>query len=170
MTEIDAAWLAGFLDGEGSFMVTRYLSKGCIAPTYDAVISAGNTDVRLVEKCRDLAGGKIAATTAKNPMHRNAYVWQLKGPHVAEVATAVLPFLVSKRAQALVVLELRSITRLGSPKGRNSTRKTPEEVAARATLYERCKALNTRGSANPEYAQLARDRISGDSPLFAEVA
>ncbi len=61
MNEIEAAWLAGFLDGEGSFMITRGWHNGCAAPTYDAAVAATNTDRSLIDRCKQLAGGKIVA-------------------------------------------------------------------------------------------------------------
>lgn len=169
MKNTDAAWLAGFLDGEGSFMVTREIRAALAYPCYDAVICATNTNRRLVEKCAEIACcGKIVTTIPKNSRHRDAHIWTVKGPRVAPLATALLPWLVSKSEQARLLIELRAIIKLGSPKGRFGTRKTPEEAARRAALYDRCQALNRRG--NPEYAAMARKRIIGDATLFAEVA
>ena len=164
MTPTDAAWLAGFLDGEGSFMVAKSWHLGCSAPTYAAVVGASNTDKSLLLKCQSIAGGKIVTTAAKSARWKDAHHWQIKGRSVEPLVRSVLPYLVGKRRQAELLLKLRALTHLGSKPGCFSTRKTPAEVAERADIHALVKALNARGgpSINPEYAAMAERRINGD--------
>lgn len=157
MRDIDAAWLAGFLDGEGTFMVTRTTRATLNYPFFDAAIAASNTDERLVRRCADLCGGKVIKSEPKNKRHKTAYIWTLRGVRVGPVAKTVLPYLVGRVEQAKIVIELRAMTKRGSPKGRFGTQKTPEENAAREALYERCCMLNRRG--NPDYVAIARKRL-----------
>ena len=162
MTPTEAAWLAGFLDGEGSFMVTRSFRKTCAAPTYIAVVAAANTDIRLVERCKTLAGGCIVGIKSKSDRWKDAYHWTLKGVGVGPVLVEIIPYLVSKKRQAELLLHLRSLTRIGSPPGRNSTRKTLEEVDQRTSVYIAVRDLNKRGPRNPTYAAMSERRINGD--------
>lgn len=146
MTPTDAAWPAGFLDGEGSFMVTRRLKAWAERIHFDATVAATNTDRRLVDRCAAIAGaGKVATTIPQNPRHRTAHIWTVRGLAVAPLVEAVLPYLVSKREQAQLLLDLRAMTKVGSPKGQFGTRQTPEVYAARMALYERAQLLNRRG-------------------------
>lgn len=158
MRDIDAAWLAGFLDGEGSFMITRQRrGESCY---YSAAISASNTDRRLVDRCRALAGGLIVRSPMKNTRWKTAYIWSVKGRLVRPLIGAVLPFLVSKRKQAENLLALRDITRNGSKSGHfGMPVKTAEEVAQRHALYSQVQELNRRGPV-----------IHDDAPLFSEAA
>lgn len=146
MKDIDAAWLAGFLDGDGSFMITRTIYKRLDTPVYQGVISAASTDIRLVNRIMSLVGGKYSATKPKSDKWKVAYVWSLYGPAVDKVVEQVMPYLVSKREAATLVWKIREITTRGSQPGVFGRRRSEEDTAARRALYLKCKAVNQRGS------------------------
>ena len=55
MTEIEIAWLAGLLEGEGSFGLTGYAAKKSkVFPT----ISLAMTDLDIIERAGALIGGQ----------------------------------------------------------------------------------------------------------------
>lgn len=77
LTQRDLGWIAGFLEGEGSFVLRhnrhRYRSSGSV------VVSAGQIQRQPLHRLVALLGGKIyvRAARARNP--HIIYHWQLHG-------------------------------------------------------------------------------------------
>lgn len=101
------AWLAGILDGEGSFMLTRHRRKDR-DPGYTPRISIANTEPLIIEECKDILtglgirfcyyeqdkrviGGRQRITLLLHVTNRIG---------VIKLLNAVLPFIVGKRKQA----------------------------------------------------------------------
>lgn len=70
-TENEAAWLAGLLEGEGSF-ITLQLPDGRERP----IISLQMTDQDVVERAAQIVGiGKVRSASPKNPKHQDTWQW-----------------------------------------------------------------------------------------------
>lgn len=149
MIDTEAAWLAGFIDGEGSIMVICSRRKGpkCPHPFYDGVVAACNTDKRLISRCIEIAGGFSVTLkkNAENPKWKNAYHWRVKGSNVVTVLNRIMPFLVSKRRQAELVLRLKATMKVGSKPGRYGSTLTDCERKEKEAIWMEVKALNHRG-------------------------
>lgn len=162
MTQTEAAWLAGFLDGEGSFMILRSRRSGF--DSWEAAVAASSTTDALLVRCRELAGGKITRGIEPGGLARRAGIWTLKGKAVGPTVEAVLPFLVSKREQAAIVLALRLETKAGASPGKPCAT-DPEKNARRDRMRLAVQALNHRGTAPVPAERLAalkwwRDRLA----------
>jgi hypothetical protein len=143
MSVSDAAWLAGFLDGEGSFQITLASRR----VNFDAAVSAANTHRDALERCRELAGGSICALGRSKSAWRQYYKWEIRGKSVTSTLHAILPYLVIKREQAEILMVLRLSSEAGARLGKSIL---PEhEVRWRETLKLAINALNTRGTAAP---------------------
>jgi hypothetical protein len=96
--EIDAAWAAGFLDGEGSFQLKS--RRGGL--DYSPYINAAQIDLRPLEKLADLLGGKIyERPTPKKENHSRCWQWDLFGvQNIIRVVPIIRPYLVLKGEQA----------------------------------------------------------------------
>ena len=145
MRDIDASWLACFVDGEGSLMLVRDVRpRNQGGYHYSPVISASNTCLDLVEHCVELAGGYLVRVS-RLPPKKTAYYWRLKGRAVARTLEAIYPYLIAKRQQADILLAVRRDMVNGCRPGRRSTRLTMKELHFRQTAYWIMKALNARG-------------------------
>jgi len=93
MTEAQVAWLAGILEGEGSFLVRRNGS---------GVIQVAMTDRDIIDRLVEVTGaGRIHSRTPAKPHHRPAWVWHVRRhTHVVHIVTAVLPWLGERRTIA----------------------------------------------------------------------
>jgi hypothetical protein len=93
MPSAEAAWLAGFFDGEGS--VTVYLAgRNRAYPTY--IISIPNTHKGSLDRCVEITGvGKVVSKNMKNkPDHyKQQWQWQVQSQrNIASVCLQMLPY------------------------------------------------------------------------------
>jgi hypothetical protein len=129
LEETRLAWLAGFIDGEGSFSITktrRTTNKGF---RYDPIFTMGNTDLPLLYHAsttmRDLGMDFHIAERQPEGNRRFRYaiqVWSKQSLHT--LITATLPYLVGKKARAELM-------------GRYLTRLLAKEITAYDGLDER---------------------------------
>lgn len=91
MTEPEAAWTAGIVEGEGSF---TFKSRPRLA--------VAMTDHDIIERLRSVTGvGLIYDTTPAEAHHKMARLWTVqRSRHVKGVITAIYPWLGERRRQA----------------------------------------------------------------------
>jgi hypothetical protein len=136
--------LAAYVEGEGClFIKARHRVRPARGPRYhQPTMEVNNTALELVEKCREIAGGSIYGPTPGGGRCKPSYRWRLVGIRLPIVLNAILPHLVIKREQALILLEL---CRLIRPHG--SRRSVPaSEREWREQMGLAIHALNHRGS------------------------
>lgn len=87
----EVAWLAGILEGEGSF-----ISKG------QARIQVSMTDQDIITRLAELTGvGRVYAVRRQKPHHKDAWLWTVNRPvHVEYIIRRVLPWLGQRRTIA----------------------------------------------------------------------
>ena len=105
---IDLAYLAGFLDGEGSISINRSRNKGAhIAGSYVAHFNVGGTDEQTIRWIAETFNGEFKSFPNKHlfsnykDSHKCRWTY-VTGP---PVLMAVMPFLKTKRLQALYYVE-----------------------------------------------------------------
>ncbi len=96
----EAAWLAGFIDGEGTICMTSHGTRKGKAP----FVGAYNTDMALVQKCLIISGTGRIFTRENNsksllkpykvkPIHK----WHATYRQALKVVQAIYPYLVSEK-------------------------------------------------------------------------
>lgn len=97
-SDLDLAYVAGFVDGDGCVTISRTSSGGryYYAPR---LIIAG-TDRLVLDLASSWWGGNVWTHTPKNPRHRLQYGWAADGRRGYVAITALEPFLRMKRPQA----------------------------------------------------------------------
>lgn len=153
--DVDAAWLGGFLDGEGCFQIVKHERRPG-ALSYQPSIMAANADLGLLERCRDLGEGTVCRVRPASSAWKATYRWNVRGVMAGRVAKAVLPYLHGKHEQALILLELRESIEEPASRGINyrTQRVSADATAWRETLKLAINALNRRGSTAPPTEQL----------------
>src|SRR3990172_2079342 len=143
-------YLAGFIDGEGSLMITRSKDARSGRPHYRARISLSNTDKAVLEKIRRSYTGILANQPARNPRWKDVYQLVWSGGMVWRLLSSVARHLRVKREQAAVLMAFvrhQKSTRQGR-QGRNGRFFGPlseRVIAHRNGLCNRIRALNARG-------------------------
>lgn len=138
LSDTQWAYLAGIMDGEGSFSIVC----GGRRPNKDhkngylnrqLIISLGNTNLKLIDWLVETVGGdKYLGYRSKTDKHKMGYLWRLHGKErQKEFIDGVKPYLLLKKEQAEVALEMIS-----------TEGKQPE---VRAALQVRMRALNRKG-------------------------
>ena len=134
-TELDLAYLAGIIDGEG----TIGIYKGAEPFNYHLALIITNTYAPMLDWVRARTGGSLTRHTPETARHKQGWqvvVWQARA---ADVIRLCQPYLIVKAQQA--DLALRFMSDYVSFRGRNSP-VTEEQVAKRRWYYEQSLAIN----------------------------
>lgn len=105
MNEIDAAWLAGILEGEGCFDVWKATDH---AKKY-ARIRIEMTDEDVIQRVKAIVGGGggVRRVEPRKSTHQVTFQYQVvKQPEVAAVLDAIHPWMSTRRAARIVELRL----------------------------------------------------------------
>lgn len=142
MKNILYAYMAGFVDADGSISITT-VSK---AKVYVTKITVTNCDERVMWLFRDEFGGKVRCREWKNKNWRPGYEWTLTSVKAQTVIKLILPYLRIKRKQAFLVLRLGKL----KAKYNGAVRRWDRKLSGRcdrvySKLKDKCKALNKRG-------------------------
>lgn len=88
MNNEETIWLAGLLEGEGSFLFRKGGSPK---------ISCAMTDLDIIEYIQNLVGGKVYAVSRQKEHHKDAWVWILHGKDAIDLMKILLPYMFSRR-------------------------------------------------------------------------
>lgn len=103
LTQQQLAYIAGFLEGDGSFQIMRYVSKKD-GHVYEYRISGYNTKEEVIKWFVDNVGGyysKIKSSTRQRP----PFHWNIKNQEAIKLAEAIYPYLVAKKEEVGIWLE-----------------------------------------------------------------
>lgn len=128
------AYAAGLIDG-GGFLRLRALKHGGVS----TCVCVGNTDYAMVHWLQENFGGSLVKRTS--PSIKSAkpwYVWNLPTSEMEDFLQNTLPYLITKKERALLVLEARKHIRPRHKRG-------PESTKILIGLVEKMKQLNKMG-------------------------
>lgn len=95
LSPVDAAYLAGFIDGEGSIML--YMRRDVVAIR----LTASNTVKAILDWIATTTGiGRVQHMRAESPVHAASYAWQANGDGAVSVLRQIRPYMRVKVAQA----------------------------------------------------------------------
>ena len=102
------AWLAGFIDGEGSIGIHTTKCGGAGGKTTPRLV-VSNTCISVIELIYKMTGvGFIQYIdhSVKNPAYSKAAVWSVQRAfELKDIMTKILPYLLVKTDQAIMMLE-----------------------------------------------------------------
>jgi hypothetical protein len=144
----EAAWAAGFIDGEGSISILKH--KGRLSRHYIIELQASNTNAGALYRLAALFGGNVTPPTSDMRGNRKPlYHWLIASEKAASCIEALLPYLCVKCNQAQLALQLQHI--IEATKTYHSISQQPlgqDELNAREFLYQKVRVLNERGRPN----------------------
>jgi len=139
--DIDLAWLAGIIDGEGCFSIYSVTRKDAKTPSPSANLTITNSNCLLLNHCKELLDKlniKYLYNDPKNGHQQGRRVMRIRVKNYSSLQrliTLLLPFLVGKTEQAIVMLEFVS---LAGQRGKLS-------LHDRIELMNKIKKLNRHG-------------------------
>lgn len=133
LSEVDRAYLAGFVDGEGCLAINKRKHKNKFGEWigYSCFIDLTNVNLEVMEFIRNKLN--ISSRIYENPMKGNrklAYKLRLNKREVSKLLPLIQKYLIVKRAQAFVLLEFC---------------KHSKDAEKRDKLWEQMRVLNHRG-------------------------
>jgi len=122
-SKTDWAYVAGIVDGEGSFCISRSTIKSKAGNpyfAYDCKVSIANTSEVLIKWLKEKFGGRANVSNGSGiskqarawgqTFAKPCWRWTMEGyKNQTKFVLAILPYLVIKREQALVALEYTRI-------------------------------------------------------------
>jgi len=133
LSDIEAAYAAGIVDGEGSIQFTRNRKSRWPSPT----VSVASTDRELLEWLRSRIGGAIIQKRTYKPQHSSSFDWKLTDRRALQFLEFVRPFLVIRRKIDRCDLLLAEYMACTPRNGRYSS----EMAARKRELIERFASL-----------------------------
>jgi hypothetical protein len=132
---VDLAYAAGFIDGEGSFIIARRRIKGR-KDIHLPMIDVTQNDSTVLYWLRDLFGSGYVYKTAKTKSH----MFRIGNRAAIDTARLLLPYLKIKQEQAKILIAFKdeAVWRRGGNKS-----VPPDEHQRREKLTERMVKLNS---------------------------
>jgi LAGLIDADG endonuclease len=104
MTDCELAWVAGFLEGEGTFGCNARTSKENPGLPFPRVqMTADSTDEDVIRHLHQLADGRVAGPY--NTGHKPVWRWRLsRKAEIKVLCTALLPLMGRRRARQVTLI------------------------------------------------------------------
>ena len=137
---IDNAWAAGFIDGEGCIRIAKNVSHGRVNPIYHVEMAISQNRLDALKHCQKVIGvqSSICKFPDRKSFRRPVFLLTYLCANARDALALLLPYLVRKQAEARLALEFA--LRLQLRRGGN-TPHSAEEIAIREEYYRRMKAL-----------------------------
>lgn len=149
--KITPEYLAGFMDGEGSIMITRSSRRNSRGLSYRARIDITNTDRCVLEEIRDQYGGFISRQTWQNEAWNTGYHLIWTEGVIDRSLLRLRPRLRLKRRQADLVLRFLDHVRdsVRTREGRLFAPYPKSVWEFREAIFQTMKVLNMKGPETP---------------------
>lgn len=134
MEEVEKAYLAGIVDGEGTVTLTKHHKNETPTPR----LSVANTNLQLLNWIKARVGGVIVSKRKYKSHHANSYVWYVCQDRAINLLNEIKKFLMIKRKHAdLITDEYKKVTH-------RAGRYTPEMLSRKYQLVAKIRELNQR--------------------------
>lgn len=105
MTKEQIIYLAGIIDGEGTFYIGKHNKhkKG-----FNCRLYVVNTDQRLINWLHKNFGGLIySRSSSKNPHWKTKFEWIVNTSQILPICESIFPYLICKKEQAEIMMKFR---------------------------------------------------------------
>lgn len=131
------AYLAGFIDGEGCIRIGKGHTHKSGKRIFYLSLSVHQVDRRPLDILYGRYGGSLRMNTAHKP--NNLWAWTVSGTTAARAIEEMLPYLITKKEQAILGLEFQARK---SKRGRGAGfQTTVEELEFQETMFEQMRQL-----------------------------
>lgn len=147
-SETTAAYMAGIIDGEGALTSGSYTTGINGTPQYTTYLIISSTDECLIDWLVNTFGSKKNTYTRKQtPANslKKVYKWQCTGDLLMHICEITLPYVVIKRRQIEIVMEMINTSKLRFYKvGQRGPAVHPEVTELRVKLCKELRSLHAR--------------------------
>ncbi len=110
-TQIELAYFAGIIDGEGCMYIGNFdCNKKTGIPYFQTHIQVCNTDKNLIDWIQNTFGGKVSIKSRERTdrPRKLAYLWNSSGERVTHLCEVLLPYLIVKKKECEIMLKMRA--------------------------------------------------------------
>lgn len=134
MEEVEKAYLAGIVDGEGTATLMKHHPNETPTPQ----VAVYNTSLKLLNWIKSIYGGIICSRKKHAIHHKNAYVWDVRQDRAIRFLNEIKKYLIIKKPQAeLITSSYKSVTH-------RAGKYTPEMLKRKNELVAKIRRLNQR--------------------------
>lgn len=169
--EIKLAYIAGVLDGDGSFSLIKNPSSGHISPLYYPMIQLANAHKPLVDMFKDEFGGfrseRLSYFGKDKSVRRPSHQWKMeKSTSCLPFLEEIIPYLVVKKERATYLRDYI----LDNPFKRGGGRLDDNILRNRESAYIKMKSLNEYADIHGNILSKNKRIDSSDEQFWAYVA
>jgi hypothetical protein len=132
------AWTAGLIDGEGCIVIAKANRKLLKNPHYKMHVQVAMCHKLTINHLHEMFGGSITARKAKGN-NRASWTWTIYNQQAFKLLKMLLPYLVTKKAEANVAIEFQQHVVETPCCGCNGL--SAETLKIREAMYQECKRL-----------------------------
>ena len=122
LTPVDASYIAGLIDGEGTITLTRKLRGG----NRQLIVSVSSTEINLLQHIKEVTGvGRITGKRTYQPHHTPSFTYAVGNRQALIILQQITPYLRSYKAER-AALVLKHYLRLTPRNGRYSLQQKVE--------------------------------------------
>lgn len=147
LSDVECAYAAGLIDGEGCIRIIhrgRMGGKVYRVGQYTLYVEVTNTDRGMIEWLREMFGGYVNYLPESPEENRKArWHWRIASNNALACLDAIYPFVRTKRKQVILGRRFQRHTQ------RTGRKQNPRITALHEKFYARFRELNRRGLAKP---------------------
>jgi len=134
LEEVEKAYLAGIVDGEGTVTLTRHRKKETPGPR----VAVANNNLKLLEWIKSRVGGVIVSKKKRKPHYSDSYAWYAQQDRAIRFLDEIKQYLIIKKPHAdLILQKYKSVTH-------RAGKYTPEMLRKKMRLVAQIRKLNQR--------------------------
>jgi len=108
ITELERAYLAGFIDGEGCISIIEQRRTNSPMPSLHVVVAVSSCEKTILDYWAEKTGlGSVNLSTKARGNSRNGYLWQVSARKAMGLLVMVYPYLILKKPQADVAFDFQ---------------------------------------------------------------
>ncbi|MCX5702536.1 MAG: hypothetical protein NTW64_06165 [Candidatus Omnitrophica bacterium] len=101
LDEVEKAYLAGIIDGEGTVTLMKHHKNETPTP----YVSVANNNLGLLQWIKNRIGGTICSKKKRLPHHNDSYAWSVRQDRAIRLLNEIKSYLIIKRPQADLITE-----------------------------------------------------------------
>lgn len=146
-TETELAWLAGFIDGEGSIVLSSHKPnprKRQVSQLWVMRLTVTNSYQESIMLIQSWFGGSVEKRKRAKPHHKQTWKWECSGKRARFVLEKIKPYLIVKKSQCELALKYAETLWI-SGRGHGRNKLSERVLKIRGELVSKVRALNKRG-------------------------
>jgi hypothetical protein len=145
--ENDFIYLAGLIDSEGCFRVSKRFRKSTAIWIYNTCLEIGNTRIEIIKWLYERFGGSITYIHSKRKNRRNSAIWSCHAKILYPILIKVVDYLINKKEVCNELIKFQStILKNGGDRHSASHKETYKAICQeRELIIERIHKLNQKG-------------------------